>query len=159
MEREERLVYSFETESSALLVPKNIEEVNQKISLVREGMTLLNLTSYNSKKASKADIGKIVPSNYIIIEVKNKRKVNPDYLEWYMDQSESFKKQLHQIKQGSTIKSISINEFRRMKISLPSLEFQEKLGKINNLSRKRKQLFLERQELLENHLLPSMKRK
>ena len=49
--------------------------------------------------------------------------------------------------------SIPINEFRKMKIKLPNIEFQRKLGKVNSLNRRRKQLFAEREELLEKSLI------
>lgn len=152
METEKRIVYSFENESS-IIVPKLMEETNQNIPVVREDMILLNLTSYNAKKAEKGDLGKVIPSNYIIIEVKDKNIVDPDYLEWYIDKSESFERELYKIKQGSIIMSIPINEFRKMKIKLPNIEFQRKLGKVNSLNRRRKQLFAEREELLEKSLI------
>ncbi|MEY8303732.1 hypothetical protein FYJ27_04665 [Anaerosalibacter bizertensis] len=152
IETEERTVYSFENESS-VAVPKLTEEINQNIPLVEEDMILLNLTSYNAKKAEKTDLGKVIPSNYIIIKVKNRDTVDPDYLEWYIDKSESFKRELHKIKQGSIIMSIPINEFRKINIKLPNIEFQRKLGKVNSLNRRRKQLFLEREELLEKLLI------
>lgn len=149
---EKRMVYSFETESQ-VLVPKNIEDIEQKIPIIKEDMILLNITSYNAKRAEKEDLGKIVSSNYVIIEVKNKKKVNPDYLGWYIDQSESFKRELHRIKQGSTIMSIPINEFRKVNIRLPDIDFQEKLGNIYKLSNQREKLFRERKNLLEKYLL------
>lgn len=152
METEKRTVYSFENECS-IVVPKSIEETNQNIPLVKEDMILLNLTSYNAKKAEKGDLGKVIPSNYIIIEVKDRNIVDPDYLEWYIDKSESFERELYKIKQGSIIMSIPINEFRKMKIKLPNIEFQRKLGKVNSLNRRRKQLFGEREELLEKSLI------
>lgn len=152
MENEERKVYSFETESN-VLVPKNIENIDQKIPITRKDMILLNITSYNAKKAEEEDTGKVVPSNYVIIEVKNKKKIDPDYLGWYIDQSESFKRELHRIKQGSTIMSIPINEFRKINIKLPGIGFQEKLGRINKLNNKREKLFLERKKLLKKSLI------
>lgn len=151
-EKEERTVYSFESESK-ITVPKNIEDIEQKIPLIEEDMILVNLTSYKAAKAVKDDVGKVIPSNYIIIEVKNKTKINPDYLAWYIDQSQDFKRELHRIKQGSTIMSIPINEFRKIRINLPSLEFQNNLGKIDSLSKKRKRLFLEREELIKKSLV------
>jgi len=152
MEKEERIVYSFESESN-IEVPKDIEDIDQKIPIIRKGMILLNLTSYKAKQADREDIGKVIPSNYIIIEVKNKEKVDPDYLGWYIDQSEGFKRELHKIKQGSIIMSIPINEFRKINIELPNIKFQEKLGKINSLNKKRKKLFMEKQELLNKSII------
>lgn len=151
METEERTVYSFETESK-IKVPKDIEKTDQNIPVVTNDIILFNITSYNAKKATEKDIGKIVPSNYVIIKVKDK-KVNTDYLAWYMDQSESFKRELHKLKQGSTVLSVSINEFRKINIKLPKLSFQQKIGKINDLNRRREELFLERQELLQKLLI------
>lgn len=145
-------VYSFEKESQ-ILVPLNIEEAEQHIPLAEEDMILLNLTSYRAKKILKEDIGKIVPSNYIIIEIRNKNIVNPDYLEWYMDKSQNFARELHKIKQGSTILSIPINEFRKIKLRLPDIQFQRKVGKINELNRKREELYKEKKELIEKLLI------
>ncbi|HSH35105.1 restriction endonuclease subunit S [Schnuerera sp.] len=151
MEVEDKIVYSFETESK-VKVPKDVKKVNQNIPVIEKDMILFNITSYNAKKATKEDLGKIVPSNYVIVKIKDEN-VNSDYLAWYMDQSESFRREIHKLKQGSTVLSISINEFRKMSIKLPRLEFQQKLGKINNLNRKRKELFIERQTLIEKSLI------
>jgi len=151
METEERTVYSFETESK-IRVPKDIEKTDQNIPIVTDDLILFNITSYNAKKATEKDIGKIVPSNYVIIKVKD-RKVNVDYLAWYMEQSESFKRELHKLKQGSTVLSVSINEFRKINIQLPKPGFQQKIGKINDLNRRREELFLERQELIQKLLI------
>lgn len=151
METEERTVYSFETES-IIKVPKEIEKSGQDIPVITEDIILFNITSYNAKKATGKDLGKIVPSNYVMVKVRDEN-VDPDYLAWYMDQSESFGRELHKLKQGSTVLSISINEFRKVEIKLPSLEFQKKIGKINNLSRRRAEIFLERQNLIEKALI------
>ncbi|MCF6461742.1 restriction endonuclease subunit S [Clostridium sp. Cult3] len=151
METEERTVYSFETESK-IQVPKDIEKTDQNIPIITDDIILFNITSYNAKKATEKDIGKIVPSNYVIIRVKDKN-VNTDYLAWHMDQSESFKRELNKLKQGSTVLSVSINEFRKMNIKLPKLSLQEKIGRINDLNRRREELFLERQKLIEKLLM------
>lgn len=152
MERQERFVYSFEEESKIQL-PKNIKEADQHIPLVKEDMILLNITSYNAKIAEIEDLGKVVSSNYMTIEVKNPSKVDPDYLEWYLDKSESFKREIYKIKQGSLVRSIPINEFRKLNIKLPDIEFQRTLGKINKLEKKKKELFKERQDLLKSSLI------
>lgn len=146
MDTEDRIVYSFEEEST-VKVPKNISEVDQNIPLVQKGMILFNLMSYNAKKASEEDIGKIIPSSYVKIVLKDK-SIDVDYLAWYMDQSEQFKRELFKIIQGTTVLSLPINEFRQMKIKIPDLAFQKKLGSISRLSKKRQKLYFEREELL-----------
>lgn len=145
-------VYSFEKESE-MLIPLDIDETQQKIPLAKEDMIVLNLTSYNAKKIEKESIGKIIPSNYIIIEIKNKNIVDPDYLEWYIDKSQSFARELHKIKQGSIVLSIPINELRSIRLKLPSIDFQRKLGKVSKLNKKREELYRERKELIEKLLI------
>ena len=147
METEERKVYSFEKESK-IKVPKNLNKVDQNIPQVIKGMILFNMVSYNAKKATENDIGKIVSSNYVMITVTDKN-VDSDYLAWYMDQGESFKRELFKIIQGSAVLSLPINEFRQMSINLPELEFQKRIGNINRLNSLRKKLFLEREELIQ----------
>lgn len=149
MELEERKVYSFESESKVLLAK---DRGSQKIPLVEESMILFNIVSYNAKKARREDLGKVVASNYVLIKLKDTR-VNPDYLAWYMDQSEGFKRELNKLRQGSTVLSIPINEIRKIKLNLPSIDIQDKIGKINKLKERRKDLFLEREELIEKAMI------
>lgn len=151
MEIEERVVYSFEKESK-VKTPKNIKEADQEIPLVEENMILFNIVSYNAKKATREDLGKIVPSNYVIITLKDK-EIDPDYLAWYMDQSETFKREINKIIQGTAVLSLPINEFRQMKLKLPNLDFQKKVGSISRLNKKKKKLFLEKEELIYKSLV------
>lgn len=152
LETEERYVYSFEKQSK-VMVPSNTEETNQDIPFTKEDIILLNLTSYRAKKIEKEDIGKVIPSNYVIIEVKDKKRVDPDYLEWYIDKSESFARELNKIKQGSIVLSIPVNEFRKMRLNLPDISFQRKIGRIYSLNKKREKLYKERKELIEKLLV------
>lgn len=145
-------VYSFERKTE-ILAPLNIRESEQAIPVAVKDMVLLNLTSYNAKKIEVEDVGNIIPSNYIIIEIKDKSLVEPDYLEWYLDKSNSFARELHKIKQGSTILSIPINELRRIRLKLPNIEFQRDFGKVNALNKRREKLFEERSLLLEKALI------
>ena len=148
----EEYVYSFEKQAK-ILIPFDIGEADQKIPLAKEDMILLNLTSYTAKKVIDEDRGKVIPSNYIIIDIKNNNRVDPDYLEWYIDRSQGFARELHRIKQGSTILSIPINELRRVKLNLPDIQFQRRLGAVNRLNRVRDELYMERRELIEKLLL------
>lgn len=152
MKTRREYVYSFERESK-ILIPADIGETDQKIPLAEEDMILINLTSYNAKKIRTEDIGKIISSNYIIIEIKDKNIVDPDYLEWHIDKGENFARELHKIKQGSIVLSIPINELRRIRLKLPNIDFQKSLGEINRLNKKREELYRERKELIEKLLL------
>lgn len=144
-------VFSFEKESQ-ILIPSNPKDAKQYIPLAKKDMVLLNLTSYNAKKIEQKDVGKVIPSNYIIIQIKDKNTVDPDYLEWYIDKGQDFARELHKIKQGSIIRSIPINEFRKIRLKLPDINFQRKLGKINKLNKKRDKLHKEKKELIQKLL-------
>lgn len=148
-ELEEKTVYSFESESK-ILVDK--DRTGQNIPLVEKDMILFNIVSYNAKKAREEDLGKVVPSNYVLIRLKDKN-ISPDYLAWYMDQAEAFKRELNKLRQGSTVLSIPINEFRKVNLRLAGLETQEKIGRVNRLKERRKDLFLEREELIEGLII------
>lgn len=146
-ELEERIVYSFESESK-VLIAKDLDKLSQKIPLVERDMILFNIVSYNAKKATEKDLGKIVPSNYVIVKLRD-RNISPDYLAWYMDQAEGFKRELNKLRQGSAVLSVPINEFRKIDLKLPSKEVQDRIGEINKLKERRKDLFLEKEELIE----------
>ena len=152
VEQEERLVYSFEKEESKVSLAKNLEDLDQDIPLVEEDMILFNMLSYNAKKARPEDLGKVVPSNYVIIRLDSDR-VDPDYLAWYLGQGESFKRELHKLRQGSAVLSLPINEFRKIRLSLPSLEIQRKIGGLNSLRLRRKSLEEERDRLVKDFLV------
>lgn len=146
---EKRLVYSFEKQENEVVIPKNTD---QEIPLVEKDTILFNLVSYRARKAIEVDVGKVLSSNYVIIKVKTD-KICPDYLAWYMDKGESFKRELEKLKQGTTVMSLPINEIRRMKLKLPSIDIQKKLGKLSSLNRKKEDLFLEKQELIKRAMI------
>lgn len=145
-------VYSFEGDSQ-ITIPVDTENADQHIPFTKPDMILINLTSYKAEKIEVEDVGKIIPSNYIIIEVEDRQLVDPDYLQWHIDKSQRFARELHKIKQGSTILSIPINEFRRLRLKLPDIEFQKKLGRINKLQKRREKLYEERKKLIERLML------
>lgn len=149
-ETEKKMVYSFERHENEIVIPKRTD---QEIPLIEEDTILFNLVSYRAKKAIKDDLGKVLPSNYISIKVKTDKVVCPNYLAWYMDQAESFRRELHKLKQGTTVRSLPVHEIRKMKLNLPSLEVQEKIGSLNWLNRKKEDLFIEKQELIKKTMI------
>ena len=117
-------------------------------------MVLIGITSYKAFVIDENYIGRVIPSYFAIVDL-DKEKVDPYYFTWYFNEEESVKKQLTIAKQGSSIKSLSVQMLRELEIVIPPIEIQKKIGKIYYL-RKLKEKKLYEKEILERTLINSL---
>lgn len=85
--------------------------------------TTIKTAIYEQKNSEKA----ILTGNLIAIRL-NKRKINPYYLKTFLN-SESGQVAIRSIQTGTTLISISPNTLKEMKISVLTMDAQEKLAK------------------------------
>lgn len=150
VETEKHLIYSFlDEEENYIQIPIDNQSKSQ-IPITRKDMILLNLTSHRASIIEEDEEGMVVPSTFMVL-IPNGR-VMPEYLEWYINESTDFKRNIELIKQGSIIQIIPIQQFKEMDINIASLHLQEKIGNMSKLIKKNKRLVEEKEELLKEVL-------
>lgn len=148
---EKCLIYSFvDSEKNYIDIPKD-EDLRSEIPFTKKNIVLLNLTSHRASIIEDGEEGMVIPSTFIVLEPQ--KYVNPYYLEWYLNDDRSFYKNLQIIKQGSIIQTIPIQSFREIKINLPPLEVQQKIGNISKFIKRSRSLFEEKEKLLKDMLI------
>lgn len=146
---------SRETGNYSLDIEEQIVNVNPKKYderlLSYKGIIIIGLTSYKALVIDEEHIGKIIPSNFAVIKLEDK-KVNPFYFTWYFNEHPSIKKQLVVAMQGSIIRALSIQMLRELDVELPDASIQNTIGEIYRL-RKLKEKKVFEKNILEDTLL------
>lgn len=125
--------------------PQDIHVPMDRVSslpIAREGMVLISLTGQRAIALQQVHSGKLIPSNFAIIETAE--SLNPNYLEWFINEHPDCKRQLKVATQGSIISSLSIQMLRALEISLPPISDQEKVGSVHRLLHRKNRLIQER---------------
>ncbi|MBU5428429.1 restriction endonuclease subunit S [Tissierella pigra] len=150
-ETEKCLIYSFvDSEENYIDIPKD-ENLRAEIPFTKGDIVLLNLTSHRASIIQDGEEGMVIPSTFIVLEPQ--RYINPYYLEWYLNDDRDFYKNLQIIKQGSIIQTIPIQSFREIKINLPPIKVQEKIGNVSKMIKQSRNLFEEKEKLLKDMLI------
>lgn len=101
------------------------------------GDVLVGLSSGNAMVIEKERAGKLVLSNFAVIRIKDKKKLDPYYLCWMINENNDVKRQLLPLYQKtSRVVVIPISTFKDIEIECCSIEKQVKIGKTYDLSRK-----------------------
>ena len=117
-------------------------------------MVVIGLTSYKAFVITKAYENRVIPSNFAYLQCD--KGIDPDYVAWYFNEHPQIQKQLTLAMQGSIIRALSVQMLRELKIEVPRLALQQKLGSIYQLKIKRQKLLIEKRKLEEklmNHLM------
>lgn len=101
------------------------------------GDVLVGLSSGNAMVIEKERAGKLVLSNFAVIRIKDKKKLDPYYLCWMINENNDVKRQLLPLYQKtSRVVVIPISTFKDIEIECCPIDKQVKIGKTYNLSRK-----------------------
>ncbi|MDA2273465.1 hypothetical protein CBR59_25615 [Bacillus thuringiensis] len=119
----------------------------RELPITKEGMVLVNLTAHRAVSVRREHIGRLIPSNFAIIEPKE--SLEASYLEWYLNDHPECRKQLRIATQGTTVAALSIQMLRSLKIELPMMEKQQIIGDMKYLKDQKKRLVNERLQLEE----------
>ncbi|MFL0252928.1 restriction endonuclease subunit S [Clostridium neuense] len=135
-----------------------IKEEFQEVNIIKEkfdksflseiNMVVIGLTSYKALVIGDQNKGKLITSNFAIIEF-NKNIIDPFYFSWYFNEHPKIEKQLRVAMQGSIIRALSIQMLRELDITVPSLEKQEKIGRLYYLRKRKEKLLFEKKSLEE----------
>jgi len=122
-----------------------LQEKGKNLPITREGMVLVNLTGHRAVSVRTEHTGKLVPSNFAIIEPK--KNLDATYLEWYLNEHPFCRKQLQISTQGTTVAALSIQMLRFLQVELPSMNQQQTIGNMNRILDRKKRLVNERVQL------------
>ena len=142
---------SKETGNYDLEVHPQFIKVSEKrlkdLTLSKQGMVIIGLTSYKAFVITKAYENRVIPSNFAYLQCDE--GIDPDYVAWYFNEHPQIQKQLTLAMQGSIIRALSVQMLRELKIEVPPLALQQKLGSIYRLKSQRQKLLIEKQKLEE----------
>lgn len=101
------------------------------------GDVLVGLSSGNAMVIEKERAGKLVLSNFAVIRIKDKKKLDPYYLCWMINENNDVKRQLLPLYQKtSRVVVIPISTFKDIEIECCPIDKQVKIGRTYDLSRK-----------------------
>ena len=126
---------------------KVAEKRLKDLTLSKQGMVVIGLTSYKAFVITKAYENRVIPSNFAYLQCDE--GIDPDYVAWYFNQHPKIQKQLTLTMQGSIIRALSVQMLRELAIEIPLLSVQQKLGSIYRLKSQRQKLINEKQKLEE----------
>ena len=119
---------------NAVVVDKNRYE---NCLYSQTGDVLVGLSSGNAMVIEKERAGKLVLSNFAVIRIKDKKKLDPYYLCWMINENNDVKRQLFPLYQKtSRVVVIPISTFKDIEIECCPIDKQVKIGKTYDLSRK-----------------------
>lgn len=144
---EEISMFPSKTEDKEIEVSK---ERFDSMYLAKDNMVIIGLTSFKSIVVTQKQIGKVIPSNFVFIEL-DKNKVNPAYFSWYFNEHSNIEKQLQIAMQGTIIRALSVQMLRELEIILPPLDVQKAVGKVYVLKKRKEKLIYEK-NILEEQL-------
>lgn len=139
------------------LAKTNLKSVKQN-SMVRKGDIVFRargnrfLATLIDCEARKT----IATSQFFILRVKQKDKLLPEYLSWYINQSKA-QRFLAQISAGTNIKQIQRKGLGELPLIVPDVSIQKTIVQLDGLCKKEKQLMqqiqVQRQKLAETVML------
>lgn len=110
---------------------KSIENLDEKY-LCLEGDVLIKITPpYTAVAINKELHGTVIPAQFIIIRLKGKAVV-PEYLAFYLNADE-MKREIMLSATGNIVSMLRIGTIRDLKIPIPDLEKQLKIGEVSKL--------------------------
>ena len=126
---------------------KVAEKRLEDLTLSKQGMVVIGLTSYKAFVITKAYENRVIPSNFAYLQCDE--GIDPNYVAWYFNEHPQIQKQLTLAMQGSIIRALSVQMLRELTIEIPPLSVQQKLGSIYQLKSQRRKLINEKQKLEE----------
>lgn len=92
--------------------------------------------------------GLLLTNNYMKINLHE--SVDLAFFEWYFNEHPAIQKQLAVMSEGSAVSLLKLSYLKELEIELPPLEKQQVIGRIAQLTRRKKALQVERMDLEQN---------
>ena len=152
-------VNSFDREANELILSSPSVEMSDKIGnhLLEDGDILLaSKGAFNFSIVFKKAIGKAVASSsFLVLRIKDKAALNPDYLCWILNREDSlffFRANAT----GSSIPSISKSVVEDFQFDAPAMKIQKRIAAIVKLQKQEHKILtklsLQRRKLIERQL-------
>lgn len=125
-----------------LLFLKTIDSSLERHVIKNDSLIISKMSPFKVGYIEKKERQILVNGNFYFIEV-NENKINPKYLEAYL-QSELGMKELRKYEKGSVMKTISIRDLEKVKIPLLTTEEQDKIGKDFELLKREQKVIIDR---------------
>lgn len=121
----------------------NAKEKLDKSQTTQDGDVVLRLFSpLCPVLIGKETEGFVIPSQLAVLKVTSPEVILPSYLRWYLSQREMQERVLFE-EGGTAQKTIKVGTIMDLIITVPDIETQKNIVKIDILSRKREQLYKE----------------
>ncbi|SII92108.1 Type I restriction modification DNA specificity domain [Mycobacteroides abscessus subsp. abscessus] len=133
--------------------PKQITlSTTHQAKMVHTGDIVINMMTSECVIVSQQHHESILPYNYTHIEIDTAR-IDANYFVYWMNASSQAKSQLNQFKQGgSLVKKLTLNQLKQLKMTLPPLEQQQRIGQLDERRRHLKYLQAKRTYLMDQFL-------
>ena len=133
--------------------PKKVTlSTTHQAKMVHTGDIVINMMTSECVIVSQQHHESILPYNYTHIEIDTAH-IDVNYFVYWMNASSQAKSQLNQFKQGgSLVKKLTLNQLKQLKMTLPPLEQQQRIGKLNERRRHLKYLQAKRTYLMDQFL-------
>ena len=133
--------------------PKQVTlSTTHQAKMIHAGDIVINMMTSECVIVSQQHHDSILPYNYTHIEIDTAR-IDANYFVYWMNASSQAKSQLNQFKQGgSLVKKLTLNQLKQLKMTLPPLEQQQRIGKLNERRRHLKYLQAKRTYLMDQFL-------
>lgn len=133
--------------------PKQVTlSTTHQAKMVHTGDIVINMMTSECVIVSQQHHDSILPYNYTHIEIDTAR-IDANYFVYWMNASSQAKSQLNQFKQGgSLVKKLTLNQLKQLKMTLPPLEQQQHIGKLDEQRRHLKYLQAKRTYLMDQFL-------
>lgn len=133
--------------------PKQVTlSTTHQAKMVHTGDIVINMMTSECVIVSQQHNESILPYNYTHIEIDTAH-IDANYFVYWMNASSQAKSQLNQFKQGgSLVKKLTLNQLKQLKMTLPPLEQQQRIGKLDERRRHLKYLQAKRTYLMDQFL-------
>ena len=133
--------------------PKKVTlSTTHQAKMVHTGDIVINMMTSECVIVSQQHHESILPYNYTHIEIDTAH-IDANYFVYWMNVSSQAKSQLNQFKQGgSLVKKLTLNQLKQLKMTLPPLEQQQRIGKLDERRRHLKYLQAKRTYLMDQFL-------
>ncbi|HDW0884004.1 restriction endonuclease subunit S [Staphylococcus aureus] len=133
--------------------PKKVTlSTTHQAKMVHTGDIVINMMTSECVIVSQQHHESILPYNYTHIEIDTAH-IDANYFVYWMNASSQAKSQLNQFKQGgSLVKKLTLNQLKQLKMTLPPLEQQQRIGKLDERRRYLKYLQAKRTYLMDQFL-------
>lgn len=133
--------------------PKQVTlSTTHQAKIVYTGDIVINMMTSECVIVSQQHHESILPYNYTHIEIDTAH-IDANYFVYWMNASSQAKSQLNQFKQGgSLVKKLTLNQLKQLKMTLPPLEQQQRIGKLDERRRHLKYLQAKRTYLMDQFL-------